>query len=112
ALAAIGLKRAYESTSLKELKKRAQGGDQTAILLHRSVAYGPSLNLILWVLVCLTSAVFFVFVSRSTESWFAAFVCAGLLWFGFIWLPKRRASDLGIWVAAKLSPVLSRIASV
>ncbi|MDZ7786354.1 MAG: CBS domain-containing protein [Candidatus Saccharibacteria bacterium] len=111
ALAAIGLKRAYESTSVKQLKKRARSGDKTAELLHRSVAYGPSLHFILWSLVCVTSAGFFVFVSRSTEAWFAALLCIAVLWLGFIWLPKRRASSLGIWVAAKLSPLIAKLAS-
>lgn len=112
ALAAIGLKRAYESISVKELKKRARSGDETAALLHRSVAYGPSLQLVLWALVCVTSAIFFVFVSRSVAAWFAATLCVAVLWLGFIWMPKRQVSSFGIWVAAKLSPAISKVASI
>ncbi len=111
ALVSIVIKRAYESTSVKELKKRARAGDTTAELLHRSVSYGVSLNFILWVLVCLLNAIFFVYVARSTEPWFATIIAALIIWLGFIWLPKRRASSLGIWVAAKISPVVSRVAS-
>lgn len=110
ALAAIGLKRAYEATSIKQLKKQARSGDKTAELLHQSVAYGPSLHFILWTIVCLTNALFFVFVSRSSAAWFALFLSAMLLWLGFIWLPKRRVSSFGIWVAAKLSPAIARVA--
>lgn len=111
ALAAIGLKRAYEATSIKQLKKQARSGDKTAELLHQSVAYGPSLHFILWAIVCITSAMFFVFVSRSSAPWFALLLSMALLWFGFIWLPKRRVSSFGVWVAAKISPAVARVAS-
>lgn len=112
ALASIAVKRAYDSIPVKELKKRARQGDQVALMLHRAAAYEYSLNLILWIVVVLSTATFFVYVARSTEAWPAAFICALVLWFGFIWLPKRRASSLGLTVAAKLSPVLEKVASV
>ena len=110
-IAAIGLKRAYESVSIKELKKRSQKGDEVATLLHRSVSYGPSLQLILWLVVVLTNASFFVYASRSTETWFAILLCSALLWVSFIWLPKRQVGSFGIWMAAKISPAISYIAS-
>lgn len=111
ALLMIVLKRAYQSVPLKQLKKRARDGDQIALLLFRAAAYGTSLEIVLWVLVAVTSSVFFVFVSRQTAAWFAALLTAIVVWYGFLWLPKRRASRWGLWAAAKLSPVISRIAS-
>ncbi len=111
ALATIGLKRAYESVSIKELTKRARAGDHTAILLHRSVAYGSSLSFVLWTLICISNAMFFVFIARSSAAWFAAFLTAMVIWFGFIWLPKRKASSYGVWFAAQISPVVAKVAS-
>ena len=112
ALIMIALKRAYESVPVKELKKRARDGDQIALLLHRSAAYGTSLEAVLWLLVGLTMSLFFVYVSRQSAAWFAALSCAFVLWLGFLWLPKRKASALGLWSAAKLSPLFSRLASI
>jgi CBS domain containing-hemolysin-like protein len=111
ALASIGIKRAYEHTTVKQLKKRAREGDVAAELLHRAAVYGPSLRFVLWVIVVITTTLFFLFTARSTEVWFATFMVAGLLWFGFIWLPHREVSNFGIWTATKIAPALAWLAS-
>jgi len=107
----ITVKRAYESVPAKELKKRARSGDQIALLLHRAVSYGTSLEVVLWVLVATSAGVFFVYLSQHTAGWFAALTSTFLIWFGFLWMPKRKASRVGLWVAAKISPLISRIVS-
>ena len=110
-LLTIVIKRAYESFPVKELKKRARDGDKISLLLHRSAAYGTSLSAVLWLLIGLSTSVFFVYVSRNFSAWVAGLLCALLIWLGFVWLPKRRASKIGLWIAARLSPVVSRVAS-
>lgn len=111
ALVSIVVKRAYQSIPLKQLKKRARDGDQIALLLYRAASYGSSLEIVLWMLVTLSTAGFFVYLSRHTAAWFAASVTALVIWYGFLWLPKGRASQTGLWVAAKLSPLISRLVS-
>lgn len=110
-LLTIVVKRAYQSVPLKQLKKQARDGDQIALLLHRAASYGTSLEIVLWVLVAVTTSVFFVYMARHTDAWFSALLTAIVIWYGFLWLPKRRASKWGLWVAAKLSPVVARIVS-
>ncbi len=112
AVSSVLVNRAYQSIPARELKKRARDGDEVAKLLYRSAAYGPSLSLILKCFVLVAHVIFFVYVSRATVAWFAALLSAAILWFGFIWLPARRVTSLTFSMAARISPVLARLASI
>ena len=117
---AITLQKTYNSIPLKELKRRAQGGDELAKLLHRAVAYGTSLGILLWLIVGLASGGFFVLLARSVPAWAAFMASLILLWFGFAWLPKSRPSVVGehltrwftpliAWLLRKSRPALGRL---
>lgn len=108
-LLAISLQRTYGSLPLKEMKRRARSGDSVAAALYRAAAYGSSLRALLWLLVVVIGAVFFVTLARATESWFAILAGGALLWFGFIWLPAQEATRTGIWLAGKLAPTFEKI---
>ena len=108
-LLAISLQRTYGSLPLKEMKRRARSGDQVAKALYRAASYGSSLRALLWILVVLIGAWFFVVLSHATEAWFAFIVSGALLWFGFIWLPEQEATSAGLWLARTLAPVFEKI---
>jgi CBS domain containing-hemolysin-like protein len=111
ALMSVGLLKSYRHISDRELKRRAREGDQIAAALYKAVAYGPSLGAVLWLLVVLTNALFFVNVARSAPTWFAVMASASLLWFAFIWMPARDVTRFSTWVAVQLAPVFAFLLS-
>lgn len=108
-LLTISLQRSYASVPVKELKKRARAGDLAAAGLFRAASYGSSLRGLLWTLTIIANALLFIVVSRQTATWFALMVIAGVLWFGFIWLPAHEATRAGVWLARRVSPALAKI---
>jgi CBS domain containing-hemolysin-like protein len=106
-LVSISLQRAYSHLPLKELKRRAREQDQTAMMLHRAAAYGTSLQAVLWVLVGLSAAGFFVFTTLHTSGWTAFIISAGLVWSGFAWLSNKEVKALGLWFASLLAPAFA-----
>ena len=106
-LLAVSLLRTYKAIPVKELKRRARENDPIAQMLYRAASYGHSLQTLLWVLVGVTSALFFLYVSRSTDTWFAFISCVAVIWFGFLWLPAQQTSKLGSEIAARLAPIFA-----
>ncbi len=108
-LLAVSLQRTYATVPLKELKRRARGGDELAAGLLKAVAYGHSLRAVLWFLIGLTSAGFFVLVSLTTPTWLALVASVVLVWAGFVWLPSSRISKWGEKLAAWAAPLLEKL---
>lgn len=108
-LLAISLQRTYGSIPIKELRRRARSGDPAASALFKAASYGSSLRGLLWTLTILISTTLFVVVSRQTETWFAIMVIAGVLWFGFVWLPAHEATRAGVWLAGQTAPLFAKI---
>ncbi len=109
ALLAISLERTYRSIPAKELKRRARSGDEIANMLYRAVSYGPSLKVVLWGLIAITNAIFFVHLTNTSPLWFAVCAIIAVIWFGFLWLPARDVSKYSTWFAIKMAPVIGRI---
>lgn len=109
ALLTISLQRTYGSVPIKELKRRARGGDTAAAALHRAASYGTSLRALLWVMIILFAALFSVQVAEQTADWFAVVATGLLLWTGFVWLPAQEATRIGVWIAGTIAPVFERI---
>lgn len=110
-LASISIQKTYSKVPLKELKRRATKGDEVAKALHSAVAYGASLDLLLWGIIGLSAALFFVVLSSSLPSWLAIFGCAALLWVGFAWLPTSNVSAVSEKAAKTLAPAISWLLS-
>lgn len=121
ALLFISLQRGYHSVPAKELRKRARQGDEIAMGLYRAVGYGHSLRSVLWLLVILSSSLFFVSVATSSPLWVAFLSSAIIIWFGFVWLPVRRTNTISArlahltapafaWLLSYLHPLLDRAA--
>lgn len=109
-LLAVSLQRTYSAVPLRELKRRARAGNELAASLVRAVGHGYSLNTVLWALIGLSSAGFFVFASLEYPTWFAILLSAFLIWLGFLWLPATRVTAYGERFAAWLAPALGKVA--
>lgn len=105
ALLSISLERTYHRVPAKELKRRARGGDEMANMLYRAVSYGPSLGVVLWFLIGISNAAFFIVLTKSAPTWFAVVGIIAVIWIGYLWLPARDVTKVGSWVAAKLAPI-------
>ena len=119
-LAAISLQKAYTHIPVHELKRRARRGDEFANLLYRAAAYGSSTQTLLWLIVGLSGAGFFVIIARSLPAWLALIISLILLWSGFAWLPNSSAGRVSLmlakyltgpltWLLGHLYPLLNRV---
>lgn len=106
-LLAVSLQRAYGEIPVKELKRRAREGDDTAGLLFRAAGYGSSLRAVLWFLIGLSAAGFFVYVSRHLSVWMAMAASSLLVWLCFNWLPAKEVRGVSKWFAKVLAPTLA-----
>ena len=109
ALGSVSLLKAYRRIPERELKRRAREGDELATGLYPAVAYGQSLTTLLWFVVGIANAVFFVVLVRNTPAWFAVSASALLIWTAFVWLPGREVTRLTAKVAVWLAPVFAWI---
>lgn len=119
-IVSVSIQKTYSKVPLKELKRRAAKGDEVAAALHRAVSYGVSLNLLLWVIIGLSAAGFFVALTTALPAWLALFGCSALLWVAFAWLPNSRVTQWSeksaktiapalAWVLEKLYPILNKL---
>lgn len=108
-LLAVSIQRTYSKVPLKELKHRARHGDELAAAIVKVVGYGQSLQAVLWFLIGLTSAGFFVMVSMTTPVWVALASSLALVWVGFAILPVAQVTSIGEHLAAWCAPILTKI---
>ncbi|MCA9331183.1 CBS domain-containing protein [Candidatus Saccharibacteria bacterium] len=106
----VSIQRTYASVPLRELKRRARQGNDIATALVKAVSYGYSLRAVLWTLIVLSSALFFVFVTLEYPTWFAVILSSFLIWLGYLWLPAREVSEFGERLAAYAAPVFAKLA--
>lgn len=108
-LLAVSLQRTYSRVPLKELKHRARHGDELAAAIVKVVGYGHSLKAVLWFLIGLTSAGFFVMISMTTPVWIALVSSLVLVWLGFAILPAAQVTSIGEHLAAWCAPALTKV---
>ncbi len=108
-LLSVSFQRTYSRIPLKELKRRARAGDEIAMGLMKAVSYGHSLRAVLWFLIGLSSAGFFVAVSQQAPTWFAVAASGILIWLGFVWLPASDVSKISERLASNAAPALAKI---
>jgi CBS domain containing-hemolysin-like protein len=109
ALLAVILRKAYSMVPLHELKRQASAGNQLAKQLYAAVAFGPSLRLLLWVVLALSSAGAFVLLAGSLAPLVAVLVVAVVLWLAFSWLPDTRVSSWSTRITATVTPTVVAI---
>jgi len=117
----VALLKLYRQVPVRELKRQAQGGDHLAKEFYRVVGYGQSLDVLLWLFISFSSALFFLVINLSL-SWPIAFILMlGVIWFAFAWLPNSHVSRATVimarystpplhWLLEHTQPVLIRIA--
>lgn len=103
---ALTLRKTFYYLPEKELRRQAKQGDELAKVLYRAVAYGSSLQLLLWLLIGVFAAVGFVLFARLAPPIFGITAIALLLWLGFVWMPGTRLTGLGARLAVWSTPVL------
>ncbi len=106
-LTAISLKKCYTNIPTLELKRRARAGDKFADVLFQAATYGPSLQILLWIIIGFASTGFFVMASRTVPAWAALIISLTLIWFGFAWLPKSSSGVITKTLAKYVSPSLA-----
>jgi CBS domain containing-hemolysin-like protein len=111
ALFVISLQKTYAAVPAKELKRRARDGDEFARLLYRAVGYGYSLQAVLWVLIGITGAVFFVTTAHLWPAWAAICLSLFLIWFGYLWMPASKVTTVGHRAAVWSAPVFAKLLS-
>lgn len=103
-LAAIALQKTYAKVPKHEIRRRAQHGDPSAEILIKATSYGVSLQVLLWGVIGVSAAAFFL-VAGHLLPWPLALICILLvLWVGFAWLPNTRVTALSQKVTQWLSP--------
>ncbi len=119
-LLSVSLLKIYRHVPTKELRRQARANDELAKLLYRAVAYGMSLDLLLWIMIGLSSSLFFVLLVRNAPWPIALVTCLVIIWFAFAWLPQSSISKYTMklvkivtppmhWLLEHLQPVLRRI---
>lgn len=111
ALLAMSLQRTYRRVTERELRQRAREGDELAMALFKAVAYGHSLNTVLWFLVGVTNGLLFVLIAQLLPMWLALLLIAVFIWLGFVWLPARDVTRMGTWLAVRLAPAFAWVLS-
>lgn len=110
-LVGISLQKTYKNLPRRELKRRAAKGDELAKLLYRAVAYGMSLEILLWIVIGLGAAGFFVLVADSLPTWLALFGSVALVWLGFAYMPNSRVTNAGNTIARVATPPIAWLLS-
>jgi CBS domain containing-hemolysin-like protein len=122
ALAFLSLLKTYQHIPAREVKRMARAGDATASVLYKPIAYGPSLAVLLWVVIGAAVALSLLLFANSLPFWLALLAALLIIWGGFVWIPGSDLSNMGIfmarrvagplaWLLERINPLVSRIAA-
>ncbi len=98
----ISLLKTYHHVPVKELKRQANQNDEISKIFYKVVAFGFSLDMLLWIIIALSAGGFFVFLSKAFPWPVALFGCIATVWFGFAWMPGSHITKAGV-VSAKVT---------
>jgi CBS domain containing-hemolysin-like protein len=107
ALLSLALQKTYSALTAKELKRRARAKDPIAKVLYKAVAYGATLQVVLWIVTVLTAGGSFVLLSRVSPPILAFIAVALALAYGFAWMPAHKATSFGLRIAVLLTPAVA-----
>jgi CBS domain containing-hemolysin-like protein len=119
---AVMLLKTYRHIPTKELKRRARSGDELANLLYKAVAYRDSLQILLWIIIGVSTVGFFLVIGHAAPTYLAVILGLGLVWASFAWLPYTPVTKFGLklgryatpplsWLLQKLYPLLNSFAN-
>ena len=108
----VSLKRTYNTIPLKELRRRARSGHQTAQALYRVTSYGVGVDLVLWFFIGLSSGLLFLLLVNELVWWVALPTVLVIIWLAFAWLPDRRVGVISQRSAVLIAPLFARLLSL
>lgn len=100
------LRKAYSLVPATELQRRAQAGNELAVVLHTVVGYGVSLRALLWLAIIGASAICYVLLAITLPAVVAIVVISLLTWLNFVGLPKARVSSLTMTLTKRCTPIV------
>jgi CBS domain containing-hemolysin-like protein len=120
-LLCVMLQKTYHTLPSKELKRRAETGNELSARLWPAVAYGPTLQVLLWTVLLLAGGACFVLLARIAPPVLGFLAVTLLLVTAFAWVPKSELKGFEarftvlltpavVWLLGTLDPVLSRLA--
>jgi CBS domain containing-hemolysin-like protein len=102
---ALTLQRLYSSVPSRELKRLARKGDHLAVALYRPVAYGPSLRLLLWIVIGVTLSSGLLVTLQALPTVVGFGLLAVVMAIAFVWIPSMQLTVHKAQFAAFLAPV-------
>lgn len=106
----------FQSVSAKEVKRRARRGDKFANALYRTVAYGASLKVFMWLLIGIFGALFYCYLAAHFNSLLVVVIIAASIWYVFGWALQVQSTMTGRFMARYaaivLQPLLDRLQPV
>lgn len=104
----LAIYQAYTMLPVKELKRRANKGDEVALLLHKTAAYGANAKLLIGLLAVLFASVSIVLFDAALGSGLASMTVIGLCLSAYIFVyTQGGATKTSTKLATKLSPAIS-----
>lgn len=104
---AIMLLKTYTHLSKTELKRRIKNGDELAEAIFKVSRFEETFEILLWAIIGLSAAGFFITVSRSLSVWLSIPFVALVIWLGFAWIPYTRISKVNNFFAKLLASPIS-----
>lgn len=107
ALSFLSLLKTYQHIPAREVKRMARAGDATAKVLYRPIAYGASLQLVLWLVVGVAVSLSLLLFAHTLPFWLAIVLAVVVIWIGFAWIPSGDLSNPGVWLARRAAGPLA-----
>ena len=108
-LIAIDLRKSYHALPPKELKHRIRYGDKLAEKLYRAAAYGQTLDVFLWMVIIIGTAVSLVLLTQIVPLLLSIVLVALVMWLAFAWLPKTRVSKASDQIVSWFTPAVASL---
>lgn len=120
ALLSVVMRKTYYYLPFKELKRQAAQDNIIAKRLYRAVAYGESLDLLLWFLIIIPGSIGIVLLAKNIPIYSSISVIVIFLWISYALLPNSRLTYVGsrltmiftpflAWILDRFHPVISRL---
>lgn len=105
----VSLAHTYKRASVKEVRRQARSGSESAQRLYKPLGYGNSLQLFLWLIIVISAAGSFMLFASLTSKTASLVLIAAILAMAFWWLPLSRDSKFRLWLANSASPLLNKL---
>jgi CBS domain containing-hemolysin-like protein len=105
-LLAIVCNKIFQHLPVKEVRRLARQKDPSSQAIYQAVAYGNSLQTLLWIIIMLAAAGSFVLFAQALPAGLAFLFILLLLWLGFMWLPSSRPGSISKRLATSMAPAI------